>query len=98
EPTYPAIVLNSLDSLLDFIKANEAGLKTAEAFAQCGENVVYLQSKPNGENRKRDTFVSVHAGVASFKFGEYMSLKDMRLGLLMNFEDSVFRVQVLQFL
>ncbi len=98
EPTYPAITMCSLDSFLDFIKANEGPLKTAEAFALCDEEAVLLHSKPNGENRKRDCFVKAEAGVIPFQFGQYVSLEDLRISLLTQFVDSVFRVQVLTFL
>lgn len=98
EPGFPAITMNSLDSLLVFVGQNSDLLKTAEAFALCDDDSVLLHSKPNGENRKRDCFVKVEAGVTPFVFGQYMSLEDLRIALLTQFVDSVFRVQVLSFL
>jgi len=97
EPTFPSVTLTSLDSFIDFAKANADMLKTAEAFAVCDEDSVLLHSKPNGENRRRDCFVKAEAGVIAFQFGQYMSLEDMRIGLLTSFTDSVFRAQILAF-
>ncbi len=98
EPRNPSVGLVSLDSLLDYIKADAETLRTAGAFVVCDEDTVTLQSKPQGENKQRDVFIKVDAGVQHFSFGQYMDLDALRLELLTKFSETVFRAQVLQFL
>lgn len=99
EPEFPEVSLHSLDSLMDFIGQQAPSfLKDNECFVLCQSQGVYLQTKPLGENRRRDTLAYVGAGAGSFAFGQYAALEDMRLGLLTNFVDTPSRQEVLLFL
>lgn len=97
EPCEPSVALASLDSLLDYAKMKAPELTEAQAFVICEATYVTLLSKPKGENRQRDRFATVETGNAHFDFGAFMDLESFRIALLTQFADSVFRVQVLQF-
>lgn len=93
EPGYPTVPMFSLDSLIEFIKQNPV----EKSFVNADYCAASYCSEPVGENRKRDMFAQAKPNVQGFNFGIYMDLEAFRIALLTQFADSVFRVQVLQF-
>jgi len=93
EPGYPTVVMFSLDSLVDFVARNPVESSFVNADAQAA----FYLSPPVGENRKRDMLAQAKPNVGSFAFGQYVSLEEFRIAMLTQFQETVFRAQILAF-
>jgi len=99
EPPFPTVKLETLDSLVDYIKSNRDGQFEADSCQiLCGHAVVQLFGKPQGENRRRDILVDVHSGAQGYSFGSFFDLEQFRIQLLTQFEPTPDRDKILQFI
>lgn len=98
QPPFPAIKLYTLDSLVDYIAANRDAAELSEAQIVVYAQQVHLLGRPQGDQRKRDLYVDVVAGVEGPSFGGYMPIEDFRIYLLTKFRDMPDRETILRFI
>lgn len=98
EPDFPTVKLETLDSLVDYVRSNRDGQYNDSCQILCGHSIVQLFGNPKGENRKRDILAAAHSGAQPQPMGSYYDLETFRIQLLTQFEPTPDREKILQFI
>lgn len=94
---FPTVQLWSLQSLVDYVKANRDKIDLAGSLIVAGHDTAALKSSPIGELKARDTFASAHSGAVP-PGTEYCGIEDMRVTLLSRFQRTPEAENVITFL